>query len=536
MARTKDETIREVTHDYLANLNMAQIPDEATIAADLIEKVHIAFDLENSVKPKGEKWQIPKELTAAQLADIMLCVYHIINIDMLVSSGGHAGGDQTLLAMYHSSGPNEGIYVSEESMFRNLAKRYSYNISDKDIARMMQILRDEAPIKKRCEDPNLIAVNNGIFDYQTKTLQPFSPDYVFIAKSQVNYNPNATNVLFHNPDDNTDWDVDKWMRELTDDDEILDLLWKLLGAMLRPFVPWNKAAWFYSEVGNNGKGTLCSLMKNLVGEGAYTTIPLSDFSKDFILESLTHSSAIITDENDVGVFIDKAANLKSIIKGDSVLINRKFKNSISYMFRGMMVQCVNELPRVKDKSDSFYRRQLVIPFYKCFTGRERKYIKEDYLKRPEVLEYVMFKVLNMDYYELPEPTACCDLLGEYKAFNDPVRQFVEEILPICQWSLLPFTFLYDLYKAWFRENSPSGSIQGRNTFVHDLLNVIQMNPLWSCPGTDKRVRSKGRMDKPEHLIIRYQLKNWMNPNYTGSDPDQICRPPLCDLYTGLERI
>ena len=74
---------------------------------------------------------------------------------------------------------------------------------------------------------------------------------------------------------------------------------------------------------------------------------------------------------------------------------------------------LNEMPRVKDKSDSFYRRQLFIPFTKCFTGAERKYIKDDYLKRKEVVEYVMYKVLNMNYYEFDVPEACKTALEEY---------------------------------------------------------------------------------------------------------------------------
>ena len=59
-----------------------------------------------------------------------------------------------------------------------------------------------------------------------------------------------------------------------------------------------------------------------------------------------------------------------------------------------MVQCVNEMPRTKDKSESFYRRQIFIPFTKCYTGIERKYIKNDYLNRKDVLEYVLYKILN----------------------------------------------------------------------------------------------------------------------------------------------
>ena len=141
-------------------------------------------------------------------------------------------------------------------------------------------------------------------------------------------------------------------------------------------------------------------MRQLFGKGTYASIPLSDFSKDFMLEPLISATAIIVDENDVGTYIDKAANLKAVVTNDVIQINRKFKSPVAYQFKGFMVQSLNEMVKVKDRSDSFYRRQLFIPFTKCFTGKERKYIKNDYLQRPEVLEYVMYKVLNMNYYEM----------------------------------------------------------------------------------------------------------------------------------------
>ena len=53
-----------------------------------------------------------------------------------------------------------------------------------------------------------------------------------------------------------DWDVESWMDDLFDDPELVELMWKILGAIIRPNVPWDKSAWFYSESGNNGKGTL----------------------------------------------------------------------------------------------------------------------------------------------------------------------------------------------------------------------------------------------------------------------------------------
>ena len=88
-------------------------------------------------------------------------------------------------------------------------------------------------------------------------------------------------------------------------------------------------------------------MRELCGKKSYAAIPLADFSKDFYLTQLLNASAVIVDENDVGTYIDRAANFKAVVTGDAVTINRKFKDPITYQFRGFMVQCLNEMPRVK---------------------------------------------------------------------------------------------------------------------------------------------------------------------------------------------
>lgn len=505
MARTKDETIREVTEKYLESLDIDNPPAPADIKADILDEIRIAFDTENANRPKGDKWKYVDKLIPAQIADILLALYPIVNV---ACAGVNADREYDILSIYQSSGDKEGIYISGDDDFFLLSQEYCYSITSREVQEVINILKHKAPRKTRCSDRSLVAVNNGIFDYDTKELMPFDPSYVFIAKSRVNYNDQATNVIIHNDDDNTDWDVESWMDELFDDKEIRDVIWQVLGAIIRPNVSWNKSAWFYSESGNNGKGTLCELMRQLCGDGSYASITLADFSKDFMLEPLTRATAIITDENDVGTYIDKAANLKSIITNDTIQMNRKFKTPIAYQFRGFMVQCLNEMPRIKDKSDSFYRRQLFIPFTKCFTGKERKYIKNDYLHRPEVLEYVLYKVLNMNYYTLSEPQACKDALDTYKEFNDPVRQFIDDVVCEATWDLLPFNFLYDVYKVWFKENSPSGSVQGKNTFINDIVHSIQGNSEWYCLGATHQIRTAHYMDANEPLATKYNLPQW----------------------------
>lgn len=344
--------------------------------------------------------RVPDRLTNVQIARI---IEKVELVERISCSENRHEEELDLLGVYQESGKNEGIYDTSDEALNHIIAEYNAAAVEKDEKEVRHFLKHSLEEKKRCMEPDLIAVNNGIFDYKNKVLLPFSRDKIFLSKSRVDYNANAQNITIYNPDDNSSWDLESWMQELSNDPEVVSLLWEVVGAINRPFVKWEKSAWFYSAEGCSGKGTLCVLLRNLCGKDSFASLALSDFAKEFMLEPLIRASAVISDENDVGTYIDRSANLKAVITNDALLINRKFKSPITYQFFGMVVECLNEYPRIKDTSDSFYRRQLFIKFDKCFTGHAKKYIKDDYLNRKEVLEYALFRVLNMTYYELSEP-------------------------------------------------------------------------------------------------------------------------------------
>ena len=531
MANTINTIIKEETKKYLLqNPTMSKNPDQ--IEQDLLGQIRLAVETENAIRVKAHysKLKAPEKLEPAQIAELVKQYFPIYAIKT-----GKDGSDKSndLLGVYQSNGVNAGIYVTDDETIRALIRQFNYTVNLQQVNECIAAIREDIPRVELCKEKNLIAVNNGIFDYDKKQLLPFTPDHVFMSKSRVDYVQNPVNPVIHNDEDGTDWDVESWMKELSDDPEIVNLLWEILGAIIRPLVPWNKSAWFYSESGNNGKGTLCELMRQLCGSESYASIPLSDMGKDFALEPLIRASAIIVDENDVGTFIDKAANLKAIITGDAISVNRKFKTIISFMYRGFMVQCLNEMPKVKDKSDSFYRRQLFIPFTKCFTGKERKYIKNDYLHRKDVLEYVLWRVLNMNYYNLSEPESCKQALAEYREYNDPVRQFAQDILEEARWTLLPKTLLYQAFHTWTKKNNPAGKdkIMGRNTFFNEFQKVLKDFPEWAWADKkddcDKKIKGEGRMEVYEPMLETYELTDWMNPKYAHkfmATTEEKCEP------------
>lgn len=551
-----------VTQTYLAHFEQLGRPKAQTIEAHLLEITNAVIRQENHKIAKGDaKLPAIRHLNYWHVAQILIKLHHVIRI---APSAKNTDREYDLLAMYRPTGNMRGTYTTSEDDIRMAARTYNAQLTLNDFKEVMAVLKEDAPRTYQCTHRDLVAVNNGVFHYGTepidatfmerdfhfepKTLYPFESPMVFLSKSQVDYVENAPVQIITHPEDGTVWDVESWLEEMFDEpgqEGMCGLIWETIGAIVRPHVRWGKTAWFYSEQGNNGKGTLCALMRNLIGDGSHASIPLSDFGKNFALEPLVSANAIIVDENDVGTFIDKAANLKAIVTNDVIQIDRKYRMPIAYQFWGFMVQCLNEFPLVKDKSDSFYRRQLFVPFIKSFTGAERKYIKGDYLQRREVLEYVLWYVLHVtgattpgEYYELSEPEATQIVLGEYKETNDPVRSFWNEFRDQFMWDLLPFPFLYDLYKVWFADVSPSGSAISRQRFVGDLAQIVRNETGWECPDKNRKIRPGSKMDDPEPLIVKHQLKNWLNPlekDKTTPDLDELARPVLCANYRGIER-
>ena len=531
MERTINEITRNVTRAYLESLDPANPPDPGQVEKELVMHVRNEVNLENAVRGKNDQLKKPTTLTFSQIADIMAYLYHICRIR------GDAKKGKDLLVIYQSEGENEGIYVGDKDIFRAIARRYNYLLTDKDFREIMTALYDMADRKPLCQDRDIIALGNGLLDYRTKQLMPFDPQYIFLSKARVNWNPQAQNIPIIEPDGRP-WDFESWLMEVCNDDEGLrDLILEMIGATLRPHVGWGKAFFLYAKSGANGKGTICQLCRNILGAGSHMSLPISQMGEKHGLAGIDQVQAIITDENDVGAYLSKAGNFKDLVTGDAVTVEPKFQNKFSLRWFGLIIECFNDYPSVKDRTNSFLRRLIIIPFNKTFVGCERPEIKQDYLARQEVLEYVLKRVLEMDYYTFHIPEICEQAMADYKEKNDPVVSFLNEMLPQFTWDLLPFPFLYDLYRAHYaKTNGPQAQICSRQTFIDNLLEAIKDNDEWECKDRRARVASANRMSWPEPLIAEYNLTDWMSKTYHGSDPDKVSvTNPLKPLYSGLVR-
>lgn len=471
---------------------------------------------------------LPRTLEPYLVAEVIICLRTVRRIQW---SGAGDKDEDLFLADYDEA---EGIYkeLLYDGLLSRLARRLRPSIDVTGLKVVHSALQGNARKVVECADRNLIPMLNGDLDHRTKELYPHSPDRVFVHRFGVNWIENAELPVIVG-DDGAHWDPESWMATLSDDHEVVQLLWEVVGALFRSWVLHGQVVAPYGE-GRNGKGTLRVLFTNLCGGTKYApNLPLASFAKDFRLTSLIGAVAVLGDENGVGHFLDDITALKSAATGDTLDINRKHRNPTTYTFRGMIYEPLNEYPKFGDRTYSLQRRFLFIPLLKDFTEGERPEIKEDYLARPEVLEYIAWKVLSMEYDRVSQPQAVLDLKSEMQRSNDPVVDFWSEFSNQFTWGLLPTQFVYDLYLAWMKMTNPSGRPLAQKTFSRDLnKHMDRIGAPWEYT---TGIRPGSRMNSPESLIAEYDLSSWLNPSYTGTDQIKRSMPPLKPSYRGWVR-
>ncbi len=504
----------------------------------LFNSINDAFDVHNIECARGETFKRIKELPNNVIAKALAarCIAGLL-------SWNTKDPDDGIVMIYQEEGYDKGIYSSSDLMFQKLVKEYkdSY-LKPKDVDEVKKLMRSELKMISVTDDPNLVFLKNGILNLKTKKMLEFTPDIVSTRKNRygLEYDPVTRDILPVAPpmfpmDDGSMWTFDEWLTTLSSHPRVINLLWQVISAVCRPNVRYGKCAVFNNSDGNNGKGTLCELLKELAGE--YVSIPFSKFSDGSFLKDIVKSSAIICDENSTDSYIKDPSNLKAIISGDTFALRCLFLDAKTFAFRGVVIQCANGVPKSSDTSESFYRRFIIIPFDNRFEGCEKKIIKDRFMHSEELIRYVLWKVLTQmpifDTFDVPEE--CEQEMEKYKLGNDPVLQFVQDIIPQLKWNKVPCAFLHDLYMAYCRENNPSGRTLGITNFTERAVRYVMKY----FPGDweYKKQVHFGKKDNTEGepLVVEYGLPEarWKSPTYKGTDPVKIGMPNFSESYKSV---
>lgn len=368
---------------YLKPLGREDLPEPAEAASRLLETSLDMFREYNAEAPEGYRLEVPEGLTPIQLAELTL-KYHDVRmvpeIDMR-----RAPRKDCDLVIYQTDGPDKGIYTIDTY---KAVEEFQPGLSIDMFLEVKSWMRCLAKRGRRCTRKDLVPVNNGIFNCKTKKLMPFSPKYVFLNKCCVDYVEGAKNPVIHNAEDGTDWDMESWMEGLSDDPETAGLLWEVARGVVMPEAKWGRYAVLYTGDGQDScdRDTYSQLLWNLrdSGKDSYANTSRQDYNAFFVGTESAHA----TDDP----FNDAANWSYNTEDGWLVDLRSKCGYICRLKFKGMVVQSTDKLPQLD--GEEICGRLLPVPLTKCSTGVERTYIKDDYVGRSEVLEYVLWRVLN----------------------------------------------------------------------------------------------------------------------------------------------
>lgn len=432
-------------------------------------------DVYKELEAQGELWRIEHEKVNEKTEEIKqvpvppLTIANIISkVVPIVMIGDISSKDRSLLYYYDF---DTGLYVNSDIELKKFALKVEYSSTNRTWANVIEILKMNATLVKPLEDRYLIPVQNGVYNLQTKQLEPFDPSYIITSKIATAYKNNAVKPTF--------WDVDKWLSSLAcGDEEIVTLLWQIMNEAINPNHTRQKIGILYGQSGNNGKGTFQTLLINLIGRKNVSTLKPTEFNEKFKVSQLIGKVCNIGDDIS-DAYIDDISNLMSIATGDPITAEDKGKPAFSIYSKAFCLFSGNGLPRTRNK-DGWGRRLLIIPFNADFSGQVNDpKIKEQYVYDTDVLEYVLKKVLEMDFDKFIEPQAVMDEIREYQKHNDNIQAYIEDVYIQNDYHTIPrvsLVFIKEDIKTYFeREGIKQHLPYGVGRDISNKLNKLTNN-------------------------------------------------------------
>lgn len=507
------------TRAYLDRLDPADPPSPRAVEEQLLTLVGHVCKVENAkTRVATEKLPLPRVLTCWQIAAIL----HRLHVIKEVVPGGMSETTGVgVLAIYQRAGRDRGTYrpaeLSGASSLEKLAQAYNPSLDEKGFKEVKRLVRLYAERRTETSDPDLIPMDDVIFDYRTNERIEFSPEYVFLAKFHTAL-PEQQPALPRIPDDRCTggyWDPESWTQEMHPGEGMADYIWKVRGAMLRNRVNWKKAFLFYDPLGSTGKGTENELIRSLIGHDNCVSVPLSDFGTPFGTEPLVGALANIVDELAVGEHYRRLSDFKATVTHDRITINRKHEKALSYKPNLGSLFNLNEHIDASDKTGSLLRRFTLIPFTKRFLGAtDNPSIKEDYVRRQEVREYIAYRVLvdMPKFWDIAadEPPLVRQALEEYRLESQSVAAWADECLGQFEGDMIAFAQAHAHYYAWTKERNPAARPVDQRQFTLEVKQLVDPDE-WVVPTvtakdgrvTDKQLVSRTWITKPEPLLDEY---------------------------------
>ena len=321
------------------------------------------------------------------------------------------------------------------------------------------------------QQPYLLNCPNGVVDLKTQTLLPHAKDFLITKLCPVVYDPRAACPIFQAF---IEWAMGA--KSESDAAELGEEVVRLVGFVQRAFgysltsETTEKAVFvFYGEKGNNGKTTVLTLFRDLLGKDYSGQIAIEtimsakqqDATMRADLADLRGCRLAVTSEVEKEQKLS-VRTIKYLTAGMSEIKScRKYENPIEFRATHHLFMDCNHRPRVPDEGDAIWMRLKAIPFNVRIADKDLDLQLPDKLRTelPGILAWAVRGCQAWQKSGLGEPPEISQANLDWREHDDPLKEFLEDCCVLGDERWTPSRDLAAAYEWWAkqaRERYPLG--------------------------------------------------------------------------------
>jgi P4 family phage/plasmid primase-like protien len=262
-----------------------------------------------------------------------------------------------------------------------------------------------------CADCVLVVPSSG----SALSQLPHSETYLFTRQMAAKYNPEATCPNY-----------DATLQAALPDPADIELFRCFAGYMLLPDSRHEVALVCYGET-RTGKGTVSAGIEAALGDKLVTAISLSQLSNPENKNLAKLAGAALNLSCELDAVEVTSEFFKQLVSGESIDVDRKYRDSISLRSTCKFMFSANHLPRFKTGTDAELRRLLFLRFAKQVHNPDET-LKDRIRSEADAVFLFMLDGLRALLAKRTFPTGGLHSIQTREQFrlqNDPVNAFIE---------------------------------------------------------------------------------------------------------------
>lgn len=328
-------------------------------------------------------------------------------------------------------------------------------------AKMLSTMQPGRKINDHMEWVNL---KSGMLNLETFEIIPHDPVYYFTQMLPIDFDPKSEKIC------------ERWLKYLETNvktPEVIAQLQEFTGYCLVRHTKYEKALYLFGP-GGDGKSTYMKILRELVGPENCSAVSFGaiedQFQRSAMYNRLVNLSAEISAES------MESQYFKKIVSGDTLQAAYKHVDTFEFDPYCKLVFAGNMLPRVRDNTDGYFRKLLLVQMKRQFLEDDKDRDPNLFEKLKEELSEIFYwalcglsRLIKQGHFTFSDETS--ELMQDYRRLNNPVLCYVEEECVLGDGMEVEKNGLYADYSSYCKRNGYT-SLNNAN-FFRELTSVFR---------------------------------------------------------------